>query len=137
MPSAQRAEIRKRDDRRRSPRTIDATPRERRSFLGAEGKPLIVPSACRSPEHNRAHGGAIRSKRLAGATFDLAMTNHSRNVGYAPVHAHPGPIRTDQVRVRIARGFRRDDRTGTVEGTRRRSGTVDSRDGAAVVSSGC
>ncbi len=40
------------------------------------GKPLIVCSAYRSPEHNRAVGGATRSKHLDGATFDIAMANH-------------------------------------------------------------
>jgi hypothetical protein len=40
------------------------------------GKPLIVRSAYRSPEHNRAVGGAKRSKHMEGAAFDIAMTNH-------------------------------------------------------------
>ncbi|MBZ0130614.1 MAG: DUF882 domain-containing protein [Rhodobacteraceae bacterium] len=40
------------------------------------GKPLIVRSAYRSPEHNRAVGGAKRSKHMIGAAFDIAMTNH-------------------------------------------------------------
>ncbi|MCR9151206.1 MAG: D-Ala-D-Ala carboxypeptidase family metallohydrolase [Rhodobacteraceae bacterium] len=40
------------------------------------GKPLIVRSAYRSPEHNRAVGGATRSKHMEGAAFDIAMTNH-------------------------------------------------------------
>ena len=41
------------------------------------GKPLIVRSAYRSPEHNRAVGGATRSKHLGGAAFDIAMSNHN------------------------------------------------------------
>ncbi|MBT3143096.1 peptidase M15 [Phaeobacter gallaeciensis] len=40
------------------------------------GKPLIVRSAYRSPEHNRAVGGVTRSKHLVGAAFDIAMENH-------------------------------------------------------------
>jgi len=44
------------------------------------GKPLIVRSAYRSPEHNRAVGGAKRSKHMAGAAFDIAMTNHDPHV---------------------------------------------------------
>jgi zinc D-Ala-D-Ala carboxypeptidase len=40
------------------------------------GKPLIVRSAYRSPTHNRAVGGAPRSKHLDGTAFDIAMTNH-------------------------------------------------------------
>jgi hypothetical protein len=40
------------------------------------GKPLIVRSAYRSPEHNRAVGGAPRSKHMDGTAFDIAMSNH-------------------------------------------------------------
>jgi zinc D-Ala-D-Ala carboxypeptidase len=40
------------------------------------GKPLVVRSTYRSPEHNRAVGGATRSKHLDGAAFDIAMANH-------------------------------------------------------------
>ena len=39
-------------------------------------KPLSVRSAYRSPEHNRAVGGATRSKHMEGAAFDIAMANH-------------------------------------------------------------
>ena len=42
----------------------------------ALAKPLIVRSAYRSPAHNRAVGGASRSKHLGGTAFDIAMTNH-------------------------------------------------------------
>ena len=40
------------------------------------GKPFIVRSAYRSPEHNRAVGGATRSKHMEGTAFDIAMSNH-------------------------------------------------------------
>ncbi|MCG6560467.1 D-Ala-D-Ala carboxypeptidase family metallohydrolase [Ruegeria sp. 1NDH52C] len=40
------------------------------------GKPLIVRSAYRSPEHNKAVGGATRSKHMEGAAFDIDMANH-------------------------------------------------------------
>ncbi|PKQ10798.1 MAG: peptidase M15 [Alphaproteobacteria bacterium HGW-Alphaproteobacteria-1] len=40
------------------------------------GKPLIVRSAYRSPAHNKAVGGAPRSKHMDGAAFDIAMSNH-------------------------------------------------------------
>ena len=40
------------------------------------GKPLIVRSAYRSPEHNRAVGGAPGSKHMEGTAFDIAMSNH-------------------------------------------------------------
>ena len=40
------------------------------------GKPLIIRSAYRSPEHNRAVGGAKASKHMQGTAFDIAMANH-------------------------------------------------------------
>jgi len=40
------------------------------------GKPLILRSAYRSPEHNRAVDGAPRSKHMDGTAFDIAMGNH-------------------------------------------------------------
>jgi zinc D-Ala-D-Ala carboxypeptidase len=40
------------------------------------GKPLILRSAYRSPEHNRAVGGAPASKHMQGTAFDIAMSNH-------------------------------------------------------------
>ncbi len=61
------------------------------------GKPLIVRSAYRSPEHNRAVGGAKRSKHLNGAAFDIAMSNHdpvvfeaaAREVGFLGFGFYP------------------------------------------------
>ena len=61
------------------------------------GKPLIVRSAYRSPEHNRAVGGATRSKHLDGAAFDIAMANHdpvafeaaAREVGFLGFGFYP------------------------------------------------
>jgi hypothetical protein len=41
------------------------------------GKPMIVTSAYRSPEHNRRVGGASASRHLAGDAFDISMSNHS------------------------------------------------------------
>lgn len=40
------------------------------------GKPLIVRSVYRSPEHDPAVGGATRSKHFDGAAFDSAIANH-------------------------------------------------------------
>ncbi len=61
------------------------------------GKPLVVRSAYRSPEHNRAVGGAKRSKHLIGAAFDIAMENHdpvafeaaAREVGFLGFGFYP------------------------------------------------
>ena len=39
------------------------------------GKPIIITSAYRSPEHNRAVGGASRSQHMEGRAFDVMMTN--------------------------------------------------------------
>lgn len=61
------------------------------------GKPLIVRSAYRSPAHNRAVGGAPRSKHLDGTAFDIVMANHdpvafeeaSRAVGFKGFGFYP------------------------------------------------
>ena len=61
------------------------------------GKPMIVRSAYRSPEHNRAVGGAKRSKHMEGAAFDIAMANHdpvafetaAREVGFLGLGFYP------------------------------------------------
>jgi zinc D-Ala-D-Ala carboxypeptidase len=61
------------------------------------GKPLILRSAYRSPEHNRAVGGAPRSKHMDGTAFDVAMSNHdpvafeaaAREVGFLGFGFYP------------------------------------------------
>ncbi|KJS42432.1 MAG: peptidase M15 [Roseovarius sp. BRH_c41] len=61
------------------------------------GKPLIVRSAYRSPEHNRAVGGAKSSKHMDGTAFDIAMSNHdpvafeaaAREVGFLGFGFYP------------------------------------------------
>ncbi len=61
------------------------------------GKPLIIRSAYRSPEHNRAVGGAIRSKHMDGTAFDIVMANHdpvtfeaaAREVGFLGFGFYP------------------------------------------------
>lgn len=57
-------------------------------------------SACRSPEHNRAGGGATRSKHLDDAAFDIAMANHdpvafeaaAREVGFLGFGFYPRSV---------------------------------------------
>ncbi|MDR0807765.1 MAG: DUF882 domain-containing protein [Gemmobacter sp.] len=76
----------------------------------ALGKPLIVTSGYRSPEHNRRVGGTTASKHMEGAAFDISMANHDpatfiaaaqrvgfRGIGTYPrsnfVHIDTGPAR--------------------------------------------
>ena len=75
------------------------------------GKPLIITSAYRSPEHNKRVGGAKRSKHLEGIAFDVRMDNHDPHTfeaaaraagftgfGYYPksgfMHIDTGPARS-------------------------------------------
>ena len=75
------------------------------------GKPLILRSAYRSPEHNRSVSGAKASKHLEGIAFDIAMANHDpeafedsareigfRGFGFYPrsgfIHIDLGPVRS-------------------------------------------
>ncbi|MDP3961711.1 MAG: D-Ala-D-Ala carboxypeptidase family metallohydrolase [Pseudorhodobacter sp.] len=51
------------------------------------GKPLIVLSAYRSPAHNKAVGGATRSKHMLGTAFDISMSNHDPVVFEAAARA--------------------------------------------------
>jgi hypothetical protein len=67
------------------------------------GKPLIVNSGYRSPEHNKAVGGAMPgpgkhgSYHLDGVAFDIAMSNHdparfeaaARNAGFTGIGHYP------------------------------------------------
>lgn len=41
------------------------------------GKPMVVNSAYRSPEHNKRVGGAKSSQHLLATAFDVRMENHS------------------------------------------------------------
>lgn len=51
------------------------------------GKPLVLTSAYRSPEHNRKVGGAKGSKHMDGIAFDVRMDNHDPAVFEAAARA--------------------------------------------------
>ena len=61
------------------------------------GKPMIVLSAYRSPEHNKAVGGAKASKHMEGTAFDISMANHdpasfiaaARKAGFQGIGTYP------------------------------------------------
>lgn len=61
------------------------------------GKPMIVNSAYRSPEHNKAVGGAKASQHLNGCAFDISMANHdpasfiamARKAGFKGIGTYP------------------------------------------------
>ncbi len=81
------------------------------------GMPLIVRSAYRSPEHNRAVGGATRSKHLDGAAFDISMANHdpaafeaaAREGGFLGLSALvPGTAETEAYVAAVAHTFTSD-----------------------------
>lgn len=57
-----------------TPASIDALQRLDQ-LRDAMGHPLLVNSGYRSPEHNRAVGGAKASNHMKGIAFDIAMTN--------------------------------------------------------------
>ncbi|WMS41869.1 D-Ala-D-Ala carboxypeptidase family metallohydrolase [Acuticoccus sp. MNP-M23] len=98
------------------------------------GKPLIVRSAYRSPEHNRAVGGATRSKRLDGAAFDITMANHdpvafeaaAREVGFIRFGFYPrsGFIHVDLASPNVLRPRRRSMMSNAGCWKRRRAALV-------------
>jgi len=61
------------------------------------GVPMHVNSGYRSPEHNRAIGGAKRSKHMLGIAFDIQMDGHdpqvfmatARDVGFRGIGEYP------------------------------------------------
>lgn len=61
------------------------------------GRPLIITSAYRSPQHNRNVGGAARSKHMEGIAFDVRQDNHepaqfihaAKAVGFTAIGTYP------------------------------------------------
>lgn len=61
------------------------------------GRPLLITSAYRSPEHNRAVGGASRSMHMQGRAFDVRQENHdprefiaaAQAVGFTGIGTYP------------------------------------------------
>jgi zinc D-Ala-D-Ala carboxypeptidase len=51
------------------------------------GKPLILRSAYRSPEHNKRVGGATNSNHMQGIAFDIAIANHDPHILEAAARA--------------------------------------------------
>lgn len=52
------------------------------------GKPFYINSGYRSPEHNRAVGGATHSKHMEGIAFDISLSNQDRQILYQEAMAH-------------------------------------------------
>jgi len=66
-----------------------------RATLG--GKPMVITSGYRCPEHNRRVGGASKSQHIEGRAADVMMTNHDPNrfkavaegVGFSGIGTYP------------------------------------------------
>lgn len=52
------------------------------------GKPLVILSAYRSPEHNARVGGAKNSKHMEGHAFDVSMVGHDPHDFEAKARRH-------------------------------------------------
>lgn len=65
------------------PRALDML----QSLRNRLGKPMIITSAYRSPEHNARVGGAARSRHLQGIAFDVRMDNHDPDFFIAQARA--------------------------------------------------
>ena len=57
------------------------------------GKPMIVLSGYRSPEHNRRDGGARASKHMEGTAFDISMAHEFESAGSEDVVEAVGAAR--------------------------------------------
>jgi len=76
------------------------------------GKPFHIVSAYRSPEHNKAVGGAKRSFHMNGVAFDISMRNHdphefrdiAEEMGFDGIGTYP-PARGNFIHI-DTRGYR-------------------------------
>lgn len=67
------------------------------ALRGLLDRPMIVLSAYRSPQHNRAVGGASRSQHLLARAYDISMANHdpaafvaaARACGFTGIGTYP------------------------------------------------
>lgn len=67
------------------------------ALRGLVGKPMLVNSAYRSPQHNKRVGGAKGSQHLLARAFDIDMTNHdpaafieaARACGFTGIGTYP------------------------------------------------
>lgn len=52
------------------------------AMRGMVGKPFVITSAYRSPEHNKRVGGAQKSMHLQGRAFDISTKGHNKHELY-------------------------------------------------------
>jgi zinc D-Ala-D-Ala carboxypeptidase len=111
------------------------------------GKPLILTSAYRSPEHNKRVGGAKNSRHMQGDAFDVMMTNHdpqsfeaaARAVGFTGFGYYPksGFMHVDTGSARSwGKPFPITETSWPVETARQPETIADDKQAQAVVGAG-
>lgn len=112
------------------------------------GRPITITSGYRSPEHNRAVGGARGSKHLEGIAFDCRMDNHNptefvqaaRSIGFKGIGTYPnsGFVHIDDRDAEASWGepFPHSDTNLPVEPPRRPETLKEDRDVQTLVGAG-